>query len=218
MFRRLKTLYEQGLIGKRFQSNYRLQGKPAAYYLTPEGARLLQKQQPDKPVSIQTIYKDKSVSELFIDKCLYILAMYCHLKAQYGDGLHFFTRSQLANRYDYFAEFTPAVYMRTEHGNAEQDFFLEYFQSSKPFYATVKRLKEYVEYADSGEWEAGTNSDFPKVLLICDSDRLRTRLLKSSSILDDADDDLKFFVSTKDLAEWYGLTEPEAPLSVSPIS
>lgn len=220
MFRRLKTLQDQNLIGKRFQPSYRLQGKPAAYYLTPEGARSLQEQQPDKPVSIQTIYKDKSVSELFIDSCLSIFAMYCRLKAQYGDSLRFFTKSQLANRYDYFSEFTPGAYMGITFNGEEHDFFLEYLQSSKPFFAVIKRLKEYAEYADSGEWEAGTDSDFPAILLVCDNQRLQNRLMKSSElVLADADDDLKFFVTIPGkLDEWQNLVDrDEEPLSLASI-
>lgn len=218
VFRRLKTLQDQGLIGKRFKPSYRLQGKPAAYYLTPEGARALQEQQPDKPVSIQAIYKDKNVSELFIDYCLNILAMYCRLKSQYGDSLRFFTKSQLI-KYDYFSEFTPSVYMRVTFNGAEHDYFLEYLQSGKPFFALIKRLKEYAEYADSGEWEAGTDSELPRILLVCDRENLQKRLLKGANfILEDVDDGVEFFVSVQDVNNsWYNLAEPGEPLTSSPV-
>jgi predicted transcriptional regulator len=33
--KRLKILEDQGLIAKRYDKSYKLQGKPAAYYLTP---------------------------------------------------------------------------------------------------------------------------------------------------------------------------------------
>ena len=48
VFKRLSILLEQGLIGKRFEPSYRLQGKPAAYYLTPTGARMLEAAAPTK--------------------------------------------------------------------------------------------------------------------------------------------------------------------------
>jgi hypothetical protein len=219
VFRRLKTLQDRGLIGKRFQPSYRLQGKPAAYYLTPEGSRLLQGQKPDKPVSIQAIYKDKSVSELFIDNCLSIFAIHCHLKARYGDNLRFFAKSQLANRYDYFSEFTPGAYMGITFNGEEHDFFLEYLQSSKPFFAVIKRLKEYAEYADSGEWEAGTDSDFPAILLVCDNQRLQNRLMKSSELaLSEAADDLKFYVTTRaKLDTWQNLADQDEIISLDAI-
>ena len=213
VFKRLSILLDQGLIGKRFDSSYRIQGKPAAYYLLPPGARVLQEHQPGKPINIKAIYKDKDVSEEFVDYCLSIFALYCRLKASYGNKLHFFTKPQLT-KYEYFSEFTPSVYIRLD-GDIEQDFFLEYFQSSKPFFTATRRIKQYIEYADSGEWEAETNSDFPKILLVCDRPSLQSRLLKRAAyVLDEADDELKLFVATRaDLNIWHNLVDQnEEPL------
>lgn len=137
VFNRLKILLEQGLIDKRFESSYRIQGKPAAYYLLPEGARILQQQKPDKHINIKAIYKDKTVSEQFVEYCLNVFAIYCQLKAKYGDRLHFFTKPQLT-KYDYFSEFVPSVYIRIDSKNTEHDFFLEYLQSSKPFFTVIQ--------------------------------------------------------------------------------
>ncbi|HSW77540.1 MAG TPA: replication-relaxation family protein [Candidatus Chromulinivoraceae bacterium] len=39
--KRLKIPEDQSLIAKRYDKSYKLQGKPAAYYLTPHGARML---------------------------------------------------------------------------------------------------------------------------------------------------------------------------------
>jgi SOS-response transcriptional repressor LexA len=45
--KRLHILEDQGYIARRYDKSYKLQGKPAAYYLLPSAARLLQAQQPD---------------------------------------------------------------------------------------------------------------------------------------------------------------------------
>lgn len=217
VFKRLSILLEQGLIGKRFDSGYRIKGKPAAYYLLPDGARALQASRPDKPINIKAIYKDGILGEEFIEYCLDVFAIYCQLKARYGDNIHFFTKHQLT-KYDYFEDFTPGVYIRLETKGTEKDYFLEYLQSSKPFFKAIRRIKQYIEYADGGEWEAGTNSDFPEILLVCDKPSLQKRLIKKApSLLEDADDELKFFVTTKDDNAWFNLAEPDATLSSSPI-
>lgn len=219
VFKRLKILQEQGLIGKRFDSSYRIKGKPAAYYLLPDGARLLQEHKPDRPINIRTIYKDKTVSEEFAEYCLKLLSLYCQLKARYGDNFKFFAKSQLA-AYDYFEDFMPGAYMRLENDAGEKDFFLEYLQESKPFFTVIRRLKEYVEYADSGEWEAGTESDFPTVLLVCGTEKLNARLIKKAAIaLDEADDDLEFYTTTPDkLDAWQNLADQdEEPRSLASI-
>jgi len=217
VFKRLNILLEQGLIGKRFESSYRIQGKPAAYYLLPDGARVLRAQRPDRAINIKAIYKDKTVSEEFVEYCLGLFSTYCQLKAKYGEKLHFFTKPQLA-KYEYFEEFTPSAYIRLVDNNSEQDFFLEYLQSSKPFFAITRRIKQYIEYADSGDWESATNSPFPAVLFSCDKPPLQDRMLKKSpTILANADDELKLFVTTKGSDTWLSLAEPDAALASSPI-
>lgn len=224
VYKRLKILHEQGYIGQRYDSSYRIQGKPAAYYLLPDGLRKLNERRAveDKDaLDGARLYKETKVSDAFVQYCLTVFEMYCKLKAQYGDGLHFFTKSQLANRYDYFSEFTPAVYVRISKDGTEQDYFLEYLQSSKPFFAVIQRLKEYVEYADSGEWEVATSSVFPTVLLVCDTKKLSIRLMKRAGIaLNEADDDLKFYGTTLDkLDSWQNLADQDdEPLPLSLLS
>lgn len=217
VFKRLSILLEQGLIGKRFESSYRIRGKPAAYYLTPDGARALQANKQNRTVNIKTIYKDGVVSEDFVEYCLDIFSIYCQLRSKHGDALHFFTKPQLA-KYDYFSEFVPHAYIRLDSKAGEEDFFLEYMQSTKPFFTVTRKIKEYIEYADSGEWDAGTDSKFPEILFICDKPSLQNRLLKkSASTLADAGDELNFFVTVKDSAIWFDLAEHETALTSSPI-
>lgn len=223
VYKRLTVLLEQGLVGKRFEPSYRLQGKPAAYYLTPDGARALQAHKPDRPINTKAIYKDKTLSEEFVDSCLRVFSIYCRLNADYGDSLKFITRVQLS-RYDYFSEFTPSAYIRLDLGGKEQDFFFEYWQSARPFFTFLRRLKQYSDYFDGGEWEDGTSSDFPPVLLICDTPALQRRLLKKSGgVLEDAGDGLKFYITTEDEikqgknALWVSLDDHDESLTLSEI-
>jgi hypothetical protein len=96
---------------------------------------------------------------------------------------------------------------------SKKDFFLEYLQTSKPFFTVMQRLKEYAEYFDSGEWEAAIDGDFPSVLLVCDSQRLQNRLMKRSGFaLNEADDDQKFYVtSITELNTWHNLVDQGEP-------
>lgn len=218
VFKRLTILLEQGLVGKRFESSYRIQGKPAAYYLLPAGARALQESRPVRVINIKAIYKDKTVSEEFVEYCLGLFKLYNGLRVRYGDSLKFFTKNQLT-QYEYFENFVPSVYMRLTTNDIEKDFFLEYLQSNKPFFTNIRRIKQYTAYADSGDWEAGTESDFPNVLLVCDSPSLQKRLLKkASSLLEDADDELKFFATTQaDGDQWLDFADPDELLALSSL-
>lgn len=177
VYKRLSILHEQKFIGKRFDGKYRIQGKPAVYYLTPNGMRMLNEARiaNGREAINPALYKEQTVSEGFVQYCLGVLDIYCKLRASYGERLYFATQRQLA-AYDYFSDFTPSIYMRITSGNHERDYFIECIQTGKPLFAAIKRMGEYIEYADSGEWQDATGSDFPNLLLFCDTPVLRKRL------------------------------------------
>src|SRR6266851_1757591 len=86
VYKRLKILAEQELIGKRFDSSYRIKGKPAAYYLFPEGGRKLQEHRDpdDDPVNINSLYRLTLRKEGFVQHCMDIFAIYLQFKNLYG--------------------------------------------------------------------------------------------------------------------------------------
>lgn len=227
VFKRLKILLEQGLIGKRFDSSYRIQGKPAAYYLLPAGARKLQERRDseDEAVNVKSIYKDKTVSETFIGHSLSIFAAYNQLKAQYGSKLDFFTKSDLA-RYEHFPKPLPDAFLTLETKNNTRHFFVEILEDSQPFFTAVRKIKKYIDYKDSGEW-AVTEAEFPTILFICESASLQKRLQKhTTKMLDKAlVDDFAFATTTKEKLKsfpeddviWQNVTDPDEMLSLSSI-
>jgi hypothetical protein len=220
VFKRLSILLEQGLIGKRFDSSYRIQGRPAAYYLLPAGARVLQEKS-DEEINIKSIYKDKTVSETFISHCLDILAVYIQLKLQYGNKLKFFTKSQLVS-FDYFPSPLPDAYLRLKTEGVEKQFFLDIYHDNQPFFKVVRNIKKYVEYAESGEWET-TESDLPAVLAVCDSGALYKRLQKQMLKAKHAWEEPVFAATTKanlnagQSSIWRFADEPDEELTLESI-
>lgn len=178
VFRRLEVLLSLGLIAKRYENNYRLLGKPAAYYLTPLGAKLLQESK-NIDINIKLLYKNKATSESFVSHCLNIFTVRNQLKAKYGDTLGFFTKTDLAS-YDYFPQPLSDAFLSTNKD--EKRFFVEIIDESKPFFAATKRIKEYIRYEESGEWEE-TDTDFPALLFVCPTDAMRQRIIKQAAKL-----------------------------------
>lgn len=175
VFRRLEVLLGLGLIAKRYESNYRLLGKPAAYYLTPVGAKLLQESK-DIDINMKLIYKNKATSENFVSYCLNIFTARNLLKAKYGDKIRFFTKNDLTS-YDYFPQPMPDGYVSLEKNKTEKLFFLNIIDETKPFFTIVKRIKQYIDYDEAGEWKE-TGANFPAVLFICPSVYIQKRLIK----------------------------------------
>lgn len=220
VFKRLSILLEQGLIGKRFDSSYRIQGKPAAYYLTPTGARALQeRREPGKPaINIKAIYKDKTVKDDFVRQCLDIFAAHNRLRVQHGDKLKFFTRTNLNyEHFDYFPKPLPDAYVRLRTSKEEKQYFLNFYYDNQPFFKAVKKIKAHVEYAESDDWDE-TGTDLPILLNICETTSLHKRLQKKvPKLIDDTwSEDVKFAITTKlellsDSTAIWQSNEPEDP-------
>ena len=73
---RLTALCNHGLVARRYTSHMKLQGKPAAYYLTARGLRVLPQIDNGPRVTAQLIkasYRDAQVSQSFVD---HVLAVY----------------------------------------------------------------------------------------------------------------------------------------------
>jgi DNA-binding PadR family transcriptional regulator len=159
--KRLKILEDQGLIAKRYDKSYKLKGKPAAYFLTPNGARMLATHKPrknDEPINIKRIYKDKEASEGFIEHCKNVLAIYLMLKALYPakDKLNYFTKAQLSyEKYDFMPSPLQDACIRIKTSTGDRYFFLDIFEDNQPFFVLIRRIKKYLDYAGSGEWARG---------------------------------------------------------------
>ncbi|SRR6266536_3640222 len=225
VFKRLTILLEQGLIGKRFEPSYRIQGKPAAYYLTPAGARKVQEHREDKDeVNIKSIYKDKTVSEGFIRHCLQIFALYNQLKAEYDDKLNFFTKSDLAG-YEHFPPSLPDAFLSLSVSDTKH-FFLDVIDDNQPFFAAVRKIKQYLGFKSDGEWTL-TETEFPAILLICESTSTQKRLQKRiiATLNKSLEDDIVFASTTiKEIAMldeedtiWQVATDPDNKVPLSSI-
>lgn len=200
--KRMSILLERGLVGKRFDKSYRLRGKPGVYYLTPEGARLLQAEtEEDIGLNIKSIYKDKELSEQFVRYSLDIFTVYNRLRTHFGGSLHFFTRTFLKQEdFEYFPQPLPNAYIVLKGYGEEKQFFLELLHDDQPWFVAVRKILQYIKYEEDGDWaEAGTN--FPTILMVCESERLVKRVLKRipKALADSYDEELiEFAVTTKE--------------------
>lgn len=183
--KRLKILEDQELIAKRYDKSYKLQGKPAAYYLTPRGARALAANKPrkaDEPINIKRIYKDKEASEGFIEHCKNVLDVYLALKALHPAQGKFdcFTKTQLSyEKYDFMPSPLQDACIRIKTSNGKLYFFFDIFEDTQPFFVLIRRIKKYLDYAGSGEWSRyDEDGELPTILLVVQNKSVHKRLRK----------------------------------------
>jgi hypothetical protein len=176
-YSRLRILAEQGLIDKRYDKTYKLRGRPAAYYLTPKGARSLKStayasRMHDR--AIKAFYKNKTVSETYIDHSLNIVETCIKLQELYGDAVGgAFTRTELLP-HPIFPKWKPDILLRLKHETGDVHFFLDVFDDTQPFFVHVRKVRSYIEYASGGEWP--TNTAFPPLLAICSDTHAERKL------------------------------------------
>lgn len=172
---RLATLEKQGYIGRRYDSSYKLLGKFAAYYLLPKGLQYLKSIGVAEPQAIKMIYNDRKASDKFVDFCLQVCSTAQSLLSFYGDEVKMFTRTELLN-YDYFPQPRPDLYMSIKR-KPVRHYFVDLYDDSTPAFAMAKKLKQYIDHYESGEWES-TGSDYPEIIIACTSSKAERRLQK----------------------------------------
>lgn len=203
--RRLAILQELGFIGKRFEPSYRLRGRPVAYYLLPDGARMFnQCNDRGYEVNIKAIYKDGTVSERFIDHCLAVFTVYSKLVDEYGEDedMDFFSRAEQAN-YANFPKPLPDAYVRLWVDDNAKHFFIDVIDDDAHLLIDAsKKIKRFIEYKKSGDWVLIDKAPFPKIIFVCNTEQAAQKvqkrcdaILRKTWLLD-----IEFEVVAKDIA------------------
>jgi len=196
--KKLQILEEQGFIGKRYDKAYKLQGRPAEYYLMPKGARQLERSKPKttNEWAIKTLYRNKSVSQDFITHCLNIADITLKLQTTYGDKPKIFTKSTLV-AYDYFPAWQPDLFLSLQSSKNKDRlrYFLDIWDGTKPFFISVRKMRNYLNYADEGDWPE--SEEFPAVLAICEDSKMQKKLNRQiKRALSDSNMDETIFATT----------------------
>ncbi len=171
----MRVLYEQGYIGRHYDSSYKLQGKHAAYYLLPKGLAALKEKDDSITSTSKTIYNDRKASDRFIEHSLAVFSVACTFQRLYDGTKQFFAKTELAT-FDYFPQPMPDGYLSIKQKNKRYHFFVDIYTESTPMFVHIRTLKRYITYDESGEWDV-TESDFPSIMVICDTKSLKNRLM-----------------------------------------
>ncbi len=177
---KLQILEEQGYIGKHYDKTYKLAGRAAEYFLTPKGARQLPADSVNE-WAIKSLYKNKAVSPEFIAHCLNVADIALQLQAIYGDKLRLFTKSTMV-AYSYFPTWKPDLFLSFKpHAKSSTNnepphrYFLDVWDSTTPFFVSVRKARNYITYAEEGEWPTDEYV-LPTVLAVCQDAKAQKKL------------------------------------------
>lgn len=197
---KLQILEDQELVSKRYDKSYKLAGRPAEHHITPKGARALEAAQPDTTNSWATksLYKNKTVSNEFLKHTVAVVDVAQHLRALYGDKPRILPKSYMA-KYSFYPKWTPDLHLKipARGETPTKHYFVDVWDGSKPFFVSVRKTKNYVNFKESGDWEA--DEPYPAILAICEDAYTQKKLNRQMKrILDDSwDDELVFATTTR---------------------
>lgn len=218
---RLKLMVELQYIGRNYNSDYRIQRKPAIYYMQENGVNELKKINTDKrysPNILKAIKNDHNRSESFINHQLIVFEVCCDLQAKYGNSIQYFTKSQFSG-YAHYPKPLPDAFVVLGAGDDETEFFLDILPEH-PFFLSTRKVMQYVEYSNErkSDWVEATESYLPSVLLVCENESLQKRLNKKMrGAVSNLDEDMTIYTAAlSDLGAddgWVDIAKPEERLS-----
>lgn len=203
IYERLNVLIKHGFIAKRYDKSLRLQGLPAAYYLTPKGLKTLQSLDAWNYITEATIrssYRDKNISQSFINHTLDVYS-YTNMLAKTYPTLKIFTRRDMS-RYSYFPNNPPDAFLSLKTGEetTPKRFFFDFISDDTPRSVIAKRIAQYMQFFSDGEWDA-TNSQIPILLFLTTKPAIKKHLMRSTRAIRgtfDMEDEVSIYAATID--------------------
>ena len=224
----LADLRENHYVEWIYSTDFLEKSKPGIYYLGLNGIRWLKEHQDHPIAEFQKRYRESSRSQEFIDQCM-LVANCCismddkiatnnttgkssihysdTTQADYADpdnGYHFLNESELIS-----PQLCYEKSVETKDDVEATTYLLEVIEATMPRYRVRKRLKNYIEYLEDGEWQDETDEDEPNpvVMFVCPNlagmiycKRATKRLLEEKW-----DEDIGLWFTTTDKIKTYGL-------------
>lgn len=150
-------------------------GKPSEYCLD-KGSILYLRQKGTNERLLKRIYKEKTNSQAFRDRSIFIATVYLsllELTKKTRAKLNFYTKDDLRNIKYLILTHPDCYFAITEKSGAIQRYFLDVFQDEEFMY---KRFYQYDNYFKKQYWQKHTIKTFPKILLICIDEKAKRKL------------------------------------------
>ena len=170
--RTFDILLQENYIGRRFDITYKIDRKPAVYYLAAKGIATLKADSRFSSALLHSYYKNKSVSEDFMKHATDTLNIYNVLKLSYGESFEIFTKQELS-QFEDFPETKPDLFLR-----GTKEYFITLAYDVQPFLIR-KRLTEYITHYDESGWGRG---DYPALLFIFSDSNNEQRFLEYAKL------------------------------------
>lgn len=190
----LEYLVKQELVTKVYKSEWRIDRRPAYYYLTKSGVTTVRKIMNVKESVVHALYKNEEATDEFIEHCLKLTQLYTAITPSLPDNSEIFTRTEI-NRFKQFPKNRPDLYIRTPEGKEAVVVLVD----DKQPYIIRKRLDEIITHSEDEGWDGDS---YPSICFI-----LRDNATKYS-----------FLYTTSKKLDGMGMDEDELPIRAASLT
>jgi hypothetical protein len=198
----LKDLTNKHIINRIYSQTQENINKPAIYYLATKRKPILSNQKQCTGQALQRVYREKYRSKSFIANSLFLVDLCFHFQKAAQDQqaeCHFYTATDLLT-VNYAPLPLPSAYLTILQPNKViKRYFLEVFSDSIPMFAIRRRIQQYCRYYQSNYWQDHNADPFPKIFVICPTERIKKSLLYFiPKLLEEQEVDIVVFLGLKD--------------------
>lgn len=197
----LKDLTDKNIITRIYSPTLGEINKPAIYYLANKSRQILKENKNCNPDILSRVYREKHRSATFRDHWLFMADLYFDLQtaAQYQNSIcHFYTATDLSNVAYAPLPFPDAYLTITDGKKHTKRYFLDVLDATLPMFAIKKRIYQYCKYYQANYWQDHQKHPFPKILLVCPTERVRKSLQRLiPTILEQEECEISFFFSLR---------------------
>ena len=215
-YQRLEKLVQKELVIRVYDSRWRIDRKPAYYYLSKTGVTAVRKILNASESLVHTLYANDTATDEFVDHCLALLDCYLAIAPHQPAGSEIFSKTEI-NRFEQFPRNRPDMYIRTPSRKEAMVAILH----DVPLYIARKRLEEIITHSEEEGW---TKEAYPAVYLILNTmSDTRSLLTRAKHILDNLGiDDAELIIRAAPIASlqsdtaesWYAPRDLTVPLAL----
>lgn len=172
----LKVLLDQHYLGSYFKPSFTIHGRGPTYYLAPKALTYLRDNFQLNEQVLHAMYKNKTVSQSFIDHNLAVARVFQAIQESYPNRFHIFTKAETV-QFDHFPDPRPDLFLSRidSDDNKPNEYFINIFTDTL-FYGIKLRFDKLLEHYDEADWDSGSDTPYPTILMVCSDSRVEANL------------------------------------------
>lgn len=187
----LEQLVAKELVTKIYEPKFRIDRKPAYYYLNKPGVTTVRKLMDAKESVVHALYKNDEMTDDFVTHSMKLMQCYAGIIRYLPKGSDIFSKTEI-NRFQQFPKNRPDLYIRTPAGQEA----IVVIADDKPPYIVRKRLDEIITHSEDEGWDG----DYPRICFVLRDNAAKYNFLYTTKRkLDDMgmdEDELSIFAAS----------------------